>query len=359
MAMALMGVRCMRLLLALALTLAVAPALAQGSAHPAQQTLRVVGGLSGLNQYTRHEEPFWSHELARLSDGRYSAEIVPFDRAGVPGPDMLRLLQFGVLPFGTALLSNVSAQNPELAAPDLAGLNPDLDSLRRNLAAYRPFLQKNLREQHGIELLAIYTYPAQVLFCKHPLRRLSDLAGRRVRVSSSTQSDFVSGLGGTPVLIRLAQTTSNMDSGDTECAITGAMSGNTIGLDQRTRYLHTMPITWGLALFAANQAAWTGLPKDLRQLLEREIPRLETAIWADSERETAEGLACNQGLSSCKTGHKASLQLVTPTPEDEVQRKALLVGSVLPHWLQRCDSHCTEVWNRTIGASTGIRAPAP
>lgn len=346
-----------RLLMALTLALAAASPWAQ--APDPVQTLRIVGGLSGLNQYTRKEEPFWSHELARLSGGKYAADIVPFDRAGVPGPDMLRLMQFGVLPFGTALLSNVSAQNPELAAPDLAGLNPDLASLRKNLAAYRPYLQKTLREQHGIEMLAIYTYPAQVLFCKNPLRKLADLSGRRVRVSSSTQSDFVSALGGTPVLIRLAQTLSNMDSGNTECAITGAMSGNTLGLDQRTHYLHAMPITWGLALFGANQAAWAALPGDLRQLLSREIPKLEAAIWADSERETAEGIACNQGLPTCLAGHKGAMAVVSPSAEDERQRKALLVGTVLPSWLHRCSDHCAEVWNRTIGVSSGIRAPLP
>jgi TRAP-type C4-dicarboxylate transport system substrate-binding protein len=347
-----------RLLITTVLTLHAAQPWAQASGT-AVQTLRVVGGLSGLNQYTHNEERFWSQELARLSGGKYAAEIVPFDRAGVPGPDMLRLLQFGVLPFGTALLSNISAQNPELAAPDLAGLNPDLPSLRKNLAAYRPYLEKTLREQHGIELLAVYTYPAQVLFCKNPLRKLADLGGRRVRVSSATQSDFVTALGATPVLIRLAQTISNMDSGNTECAITGAMSGNTIELDLRTHYLHAMPITWGLGLFGANQAAWAALPDDLRKLLTREIPKLEAAIWADSERETAEGIACNQGLPACKSGHMASMAVVSASADDERQRQAVLRSSILPSWLKRCGASCVEIWNRTLAASSGIRAASP
>ncbi len=358
MAMRLHWLKHVRLLIAITLPLVAVPGWAQ-IADTAQQTLRVVGGLSGLNQYTQHEERFWGQELARMTGGQYRAEIVPFDRAGVPGPEMLRLLQFGVLSFGTALLSNIAAQNPELAAPDLAGLNPDLASLRKNLAAYRPYLEKNLREQHGIELLAVYTYPAQILFCKNPLARLADLSGRRVRVSSATQSDWVSGLGGTPVLIRLAQTNSNMDSGNTECAITGAMTGNTIGLDQRTRAMHAMPITWGLSLFGANLATWNALPEDLRKLLRHELPRLEAAIWSASESETAEGLACNQGLSDCKSGHKASMTLSPASADDERLRRALLRGTVLPNWLQRCAGRCAEVWNRTIGPVCGISASAP
>ena len=45
-------------------------------------------------------------------------------------------------------------------------------------------------------------------------------------------------------------------AGQLVCAITGTMSGNTIGLHQATSHLHSMPITWGLSLFAANKAAW-------------------------------------------------------------------------------------------------------
>ena len=59
---------------------------------------------------------------------------------------MLRLLQFGAVPFGTALMSSFSAQYPEYTAPDLAGLNPDIATLRATLAAFRPYLEKALRD---------------------------------------------------------------------------------------------------------------------------------------------------------------------------------------------------------------------
>lgn len=330
-------------------------ATAQPTVTPAQ-TLRIVGGLAGLHQFTRNEEPFWSKELARLTGGKYTAEIVPFDRAGVPGPEMLRLMQYGVVPFGTALLSNVSAQNPDLAAPDLAGLNPDVASLRKNLAAFRPYLEKTLRERHGIELLAVYTYPAQVVFCKNPLAGLQELAGRRVRVSSATQSDFVSALSGTPVVLGLAQVVPSFASNSIECAITGSMSGNTLGLAEHTRFIHAMPITWGLALFAANQAAWSALPGDLRALLSQELPKLEAAIWAEGERETGEGFACNRGLPTCLEGRKGRMTEVPVSAQDDQRRTVLLANTVLPRWLNRCGARCVDLWNRTIAESSGIKA---
>lgn len=326
------------------------------AASEAAYRLRIVGGLAGLNQYTRQEEPFWARELARLSGGRFQADIVPFDRAGIPGSEMLRLLQLGVVPFGTTLMSSFTAQNPEYTAADLAGLNPDMASLRRTLAAFRPYLEQSLRQHHGVEVLAIYVYPAQVAFCKRPLARLADLAGRRIRVSSSTQADFMSALQAVPVLTGFAQVVPSLQAGNTECAITGTMSGNTLGLHELTTHVHAMPITWGLAVFGANGAAWRGLPQELRALLGRELPRLEAAIWEESERETAQGLACNQGLPSCTSGRRGRMAVVAASAQDEQVRRDILASTVLPRWVQRCGRKCAEIWNTTVGPVHGLKA---
>ena len=330
---------------------------AQTVPTPAQR-LRIVGGLAGVNQYTKHEQQFWTRELPRLSEGKYSASIVPFDQAGVPGQEMLNLMKLGVVPFGTALLSQISIQYPELGTADMAGLNPDIPTLRRVVGAFRPFLEQTLRERYGAELLAVYIYPAQMLFCNKPLSGLSDLAGRRTRVSSSTQADFVQALEGTPVYTEFAELMSNMKSGNTECAITGSMSGNTIGLHEITRYIYTMPLSWGLAVFAANRETWNTLPPDLKALLRRELPRLEAAVWDQSARDTGEGVACNTGAPECGWPRKGSMLAVRPSPKDEARRNEIFSTRVLPGWVRRCGPICAQTWDQTVGPVIGIRAPA-
>jgi len=322
------------------------------------QRLRIVGGLAGVSQYTKHEEQFWTKELPRLSEGRYSASIVPFDRAGVPGQEMLNLMRLGVIPFGTALLSQISVQYPELGTPDMAGLNPDIPTLRRTVAAFRPYLEQNLRDRYGAEVLAIYIYPAQAIFCAKPLRGLADLAGRRIRVSSATQADFVLAVNGTPVTTEFSEVMSNMNSGNIECAITGTMSGYSLGLNEVTHYLYTMPVSWGLAVFAANREVWSTLPPDLRALLRQELPKLERAVWAESERETGAGVACNTGAASCGKSKKGAMTAVSPTLQDEARRKDIFANKVLPAWVQRCGPICARVWDDTVGPVVGLRAPA-
>lgn len=330
-------------------------ALAQASTAAAPLQLRIVGGLASLNQFTQQEEPFWTRQLPALTGGRVRAEVVPFDRAGIRGQDMLRLLELGVVPFGTALLSLSVHEDPLVGLIDLPGANPDMASLRKVVAAFRPVLAAHLRQAHGIELLAIYAYPAQVLFCRQAFAELGDLAGRRVRVSSPPQADFVEALGAVPVLTPFAEVMPRLKAAQLDCAITGTMSGNTIGLHQATSHLHTLPITWGLSLFAANRAAWAALPVDLRQLLQRSLPPLEQAIWADAERETGEGIACNSGKDSCKPALRGRMTVVQPSAADTTRLRALLANTVLPRWAARCGPSCADAWDNTLAPVVGVR----
>ncbi len=350
--------RIMRLLPVAALLWSLGAGLPSAWAQPAPVKLRVVGGLAALSQFTRHEAPFWTAELPRLSGGRYTAEIVPFDRAGMRGQELLSMVRLGTVPFGTLLVSLSSPKDAELAAPDLAGLNPDIASMRRSVAAFRPRLQALLRERHGAELLAVYVYPAQVLFCNTPLASLGGLRGRKVRASSVSQADWVEALGGQPVNMPFADLVTNMRAGNLDCAITGTMSGNTVGLHDITTHLHTMAISWGMSVFVAHGPTWRALPQDLRTLLQRELPKLEAAIWDEAKRDTAEGIACNAGESGCKRGKPGRMTVVRPGTADEVLRRDLLTQSVLPRWVQRCGPACAASWNQYMAPVLGLQAQA-
>ena len=340
------------LALLLALLLTLWPGV--GTAQPVH--LRIVGGLAGVNQYTRHEEPFWSRTLPKLSGGLIDAKIVPFDRAGIRGQDMLRLLQLGAVPFGTALVNLTSSQEPLLAAMDLPAMNPDMASLRRSVAALRPVVQAHLRDKLGIELLAVYAYPSQVLFCDKPFSSFNDLRGRRVRVSGATIADLFEALRAAPVLTSFAEIVPRIKSGAIDCAVTGTMSGNTIGLHELTTHLHPVAITWGVSIFAANGAAWAALSPEVQRLIRRQLAQLELAIWDEADRETAEGIACNRGGAGCKSGQQGKMTVVPDTPADRQRLRELLATAVLPRWLARCGPLCASTWNTSLAPIVGLRA---
>jgi len=324
-------------------------------ATPPPLHLHIVGGLGSLKVFTGHERPFWETELARLSGGRYTAEIVPFDRAGIRAQEALTLVQLGAVPFATVQVSG-GIKDPELSAPDLSGLNPDMAAMRRSVTAFRPHLEEVLRKRYGIEVLALFVYPAQVLFCKKPLAGLRDVAGLRVRTSGPAQADWIEALGGKAVTTGFNDIVPFLNRDEIDCAVTGTMSGNIIGLPDITTHIHPMAISWGLSMFAANGAAWNALPADLRALLRRELPRVERDVWSESERDTADGIACNTGAPACKEGKPGRMVAVPTSAADERLRREIFASTVLPRWLQRCGPQCVAVWNGTLASSTGITA---
>jgi TRAP-type C4-dicarboxylate transport system substrate-binding protein len=371
------GLRSLALALSVGM-LGMAPAAAQApasSAAPPAGTpapgaaplrLQVVGGLAGVSQYTRLEQPFWTRRLPEVTGGQLTADISPFDRSGIRGQEALRLLRLGVTPFSTALLGLVAAEEPELSALELPGVSPDMATLRRVIAANRPWLETMLRERHETELLAVYVYPAQVFFCGRPFHSLLDLRGRRIRTSAAAQSEWVAAIGAVPVVIPFAEIVPSIRAGLVECAITGTLSGWQIGLNEVTSHVHAMALTWGVSLFGANRAAWTALPEELRAVLRRELAELEQRIWEASDAETGLGLACNTGQPECPaeqmtgpSGPRARgrMTLVRVTPEDDALRRRLVREVILPRWADRCGPNCAEDWNERSGEQLGVAVP--
>lgn len=318
--------------------------------------LRIVGGLAGVSQYTDYEKPFWSERVAKLSGGRVSAEISAFDRSGIRAQDMLRLLELGVVPFGTMLISGAN-DTPELAVVDLPLVSPDFASLQRVATAYRPFLEQFLKVHHDVELLGLYTYPAQVLFCRQAFRSLGDLAGRRIRTASVAQAELVEALGAVPVVMPFAEVVSAVRHDVVDCVITGALSGNSIGLHEVTTHFHAMAVSWGVSVFAANGTRWASLPNEVKDFLRREIAVLEQEIWNDAERKVSEGVACNTGRGPCPAGKPGQMTLVPLSVEDRSRLRSLIENTVLPGWISRCGETCAEAWSATIGPLLSIPLP--
>lgn len=336
------------------LALAAFPAVAQD--QPLR--IKIVGGLADVSQYVRYEEPFWRQRITQLTNGRVVAEIAPFDRSGIRGQEMLQLMRLGVVPFGTALLAIISTEEPEFNAVDLPALSPDMRTLRQTVAAFRPHLEQLLRERYQIELLGVYTYPAQVVFCTRPFAGLADLSGRRVRVSSVGQSEMIQALGATPVVTPFAEIIQAIRGGVVECAITGTLSGNAIGLHEVTSHVHAMAITWGISVFGANAGAWAALPAEVQERMRAGIAELEQEIWNAADRETGEGLACNAGQAGCVAGRRGGMAVVPVSASDDERRRRLLTEVVLPRWVSRCGPDCVDAWNERLAPVFGIQARA-
>lgn len=332
--------------------------LAAGKLATAQDPIRlkIIGGLGGVSQFTQHEAPFWREKLPALTGGAVVADIEPFDRSGIRAAEIPDLLRLGVLGFSSMPLGQLSAELPEATGFDLIGASADAITARRIVDAFRPIVARRLKERYRALLLGVWAYPAQILFCNRPIDRLADLKGLKVRTSSATQIDFVEAAGGIGVQVPFAEIPRAVRQKVVDCAITGSLSGNQIGLHEVTTHLYPMPINWGFNVFAAGIDAWGQLPETLRDVLERELPVLESAIWTAAERETLDGIACNVHRGACVNGRSGAMTLVPIRAEDETLRRRIFYETILPRWVERCGESCGEAWLKVAGPLLGLPA---
>jgi len=334
--------------------LAAVPALAQDLP---KAKVNVVGTWANLSVYKEREHPFWSKTIPEKSNGAIETEVRAFTEMGLKGGEVFRLMGQGVIEFGSTVLGYVAGDDPENEAVDLAGFSADIDVARKVSEAWKPVLAELYEKKHGIKLLAVFPFHAQVMYCKSPISGLDDLKGKKVRTFSKSLSEFVEAVGGTGVNIPFGEVVPALQKGVADCAITGALSGNLAKWHEVTDYLYAMPVGWSMVMHGVNMKAWNKLPEKVRSFLEKEIAVWEDEVWAAADAETQAGLACNTG-GECTAGNAAKMKLVQVSDQDKKRLQEIMRTVIVPKWAKRCGKTCVTKWNKTVGKVAGMTASA-
>ncbi|MDN3565305.1 TRAP transporter substrate-binding protein DctP [Paeniroseomonas aquatica] len=321
--------------------------------------LRVVGFYAHAGLFAEFEEPFWAREVPRITDGRLLPSIAPLETTGIRESELLSLIRLGVLPVATVPLALAAGDDPELSIVDLPGLNPDMATLRRSLDQWRDHLASVLEERYDIRLLALLIPTTQVVFCREPFTGLGDLAGRRIRVGAIGQADLLEAVHAVPRMMPLSEVVTALRARSLDCAITGSLPGNRIGLAAVTSHVSRLPVNWFVSAVVMNGAVWRNLPEPVRAALATGLARMEQAVLAAAEVSIEDGFACNAGRPRCSGGSRGQM-VVVDEAWAEPQRRRLLETVLLPQWLRRCGADCAAVWNRIAAPAQGIWArPVP
>ena len=341
--------------------LAIAAVIATGVLAHAEDlprtSFKVVGGWSQAKLYTDVERPFWTREVTEHSNGAITAELTPFNDMNVRGSELVRQLRLGAVDIASVVLGTVAGDDARNEALDLVGIAPDFATLRKLADAYRPVYDKFYRANAGVRVLGLWTYAAQMLYCARPFQSLADLRGLKVRVAGRLQTEFVESLGANALMLPSHEIVPAMRNGELDCAITGALSGNMIGLTEVATHLYALPLSWSLVLHGASLKTWERLDPKVRAFLEKEFAALEERSRDAAAFETEQGIACNIGREDCQLGIKGKMKLVQASESDRDFLNKLLADILVPRWAARCPTECVPDWNRTVGAVIGITAP--
>lgn len=339
--------------------LAAAVLLAGAAGAQAQNkvTLQVVGNLGITTQSKELEAPFWNKDIPAATKGAISANFKPWNEMGLKGPEVFRLLSQGVFDVGTSQLGFVAGDNAINDATDLAGVSPTIQTFQEVTQAFRPILERHYEQNLKVKVLGMFSYQAQVLFCRAEIRSLADLKGRKVRTSGASQADFVGYFGGSGINMAFGEVQQALQNGVIDCAITGTLGGYKAKWHDGAKYLYALPINWGAGLSAINLNSWAKLDPATQKIVQEQYARLEKAVFEQNVRENDLGLACNTG-GACSEGPAASMVLVQPAPGDAALRQKALTEHVLPRWAARCGVECVKNWNDTVGKIVKLTAKA-
>lgn len=324
-----------------------------GAAELPKTHFKVVGGGSHNYTFGAVEKPFWEKTLSEASGGRVTADLAGLAESGLKGPEVVRLMRAGAVDIGMGVFAYVSSDDAMFEGVDLPGMAPDIDSARKIAQAYRPVLDKRMRERHGIKLLATVSYTAQVFFCREPVKQLADLKGRKIRTRGRNMADYVGALGGSSVTLPFAEVVTALQTGVIDCAVTGIGSGNAAKWYEVANNLYNLPIDWSVGFYGIGMKRWQKLDPAVQALLTEQALVFEDRIWTETRRENDFALACNTGEGECQIHGKAKMQAAAPDAKEQETLRGI-AQNIAEQWGKRCGADCVKEWNQTAGKEAGV-----
>lgn len=308
-------------------------------------------------QYAKLDAIYYNELIPKRTNGRITVKGSTWSEMGMTGYEIVRMARQGQIDIGNAPITYIAQDVPVLDAADLAGLNPTVEQARKVLDAMKPALNKEL-EKFNVKIIGSNPYPAQILFCRQPMKELADLKGRKVRTFGPTLNDLMKAVGATPVSLAYAETYTALERGVVDCAITGSGSGNAAKWFEVTTHQYTLPLTWAVSGYYTNLAWFNKQPPDVRKFIEDTWREIEDKQWQFGGVElTQDGIDCNSGRPTCKVGTRAARPMVEvkPTEADKAVLKKLLAQDILPAFVKRCGVGCGEIYNQVVAPITGVR----
>lgn len=319
-----------------------------------QIPLRVIGqpATTGLIQ-SAQEVPFF-RGLRAATGIPLVVTYQALDEVGFKDTYQLSMLKNGLFDLVSLRFIQNSQIEPSLQGIDLVGLVDDYATARKVVRAYSGTVDRYLHDTFDAKLLGIWTFGPQVIFCRPPIRGLSDLRGLKVRVASQTMSTLISALGGTPAIIPFDETRNALAIGLVDCAVTSAASANFAGWTAQTRYYFPLALHFGLNGYAISLKKWNEFSNQEQRRLQAAFDEYLEALWTFSEMTHQDASSCIIG-QTCQWGIPDDMMLVEPVQPDRQRLRNLMMSTLLPEWSETCEQRhpgCRQEWIDKVLAIT-------
>jgi len=158
----------------------------------------------------------------------------------------------------------------------------------------------NSYAKRGVAALGYYVYPAQVIWSRDSIASLADLKGRKVRVGSSVQVEFMRRFGATGVTMGSSEVAAALERGVVDAVVT-ASAGGVTAWKELLKSSFRLPINYPVSWVIANTQRFGALPvaaqSAIRDVIETDMGKLTSTLEEDDARLTekfgSEGITIN------------------------------------------------------------------
>ena len=335
---------------------AVSLAAAANAQELPKQHFKGIASFSSSPVYSTRAKPFWEEQIPGASNGRITADIVTIDQLGLDGKEVFRMVPMGLFDFVTNVMSFAAGDDPRNEALDLAGLAPDIETLRQMADAYEPTLKELFGSKYNLKMMGTWPIGPVVAWCNAPVTSLADLQGKKVRGFNRGMADFLEGIGAVPVSMSFGDMVTGLQRGTVDCAITSPRSGLKAGLGEVTTHILNVTLGWAMVFDGFATSKWDNLEEPVQALLTEEYVKSEEEIYAAVVEETEDAYRCLQGEEPCNDpGEMQAPLTVTDLSEaDRAEVDRVVREVVLPRWAERCGADCVANFNEAVGGVIGF-----
>ncbi|WKB53426.1 TRAP transporter substrate-binding protein [Eleftheria terrae] len=284
----------------------------QRPARASTSRLRLSGAYGDALFHGRNLRAFAS-QAASLSRGSLDIEVVPDGRLK-PMDQVLPALQRQELAFGEVLMSACASQHALLGIDALPFIVRSFEDAQHLWEATREAVQQQLGER-GVRVLYAVPWPAQGLFCRHPVGRLQDLKGLRLRVYDETTQRLAELVGAHAVTVAAADLPRAVADGRLDAMFTSSSTGVDCQAWSSMSTFIDLRAWIPKNMVCASDAVWRGLPDPARAALLQAARQAESSGW-QLARQADE--AAKQQL----TAHRMTVE----PPSAELRRPLDLMG---------------------------------
>ena len=284
---------------------------------PARRSLVLAHFMSPLSSVRNDVVVPFAERLAGLSGGRLTVTEYMGGALGSRPAGYYSLLLDGVADIVATLPGYTSATFPRTMLSVYPGVCDSAIDCTAALQRARPVLEREYRAR----VLAIWSAPPPLLITRdRPVRRLEDMQGLKLRVSSRIEMPFVEALGASPVMQPISEVQQNLHNGVIDGVVIQAGGILPYQLQEAAAYVTTgLPLSAAPFILLMNRDSYESLSARERNWVdEAAAASLSVSGARGAERTGARGL---------RAARDAGVQLIDLTDQERTRFEDAVAGT--------------------------------